>query len=675
MVTPWTRSCDLWASMYRSSARGAPVYLRVPCASVRTMDCALQLLKSECWDALRWWSRFQPKESEVFVAFLAGCESVSAQRFSHARTAFLQAERVADQISACLVGAGMDRSALEGPAELVYLLNVAALFGSHAQPDDEYFFLLEAGRRVEDFDRVGRVDRVVHQRIWSLVFEAAVQVKRWDDASSALSRIDRFEPHLRLLGKKLRTAGKMELMLNLPDERKKFFLNSVYEDAVMSPPVVGSDSLTCYRLLYSLHFGASDHLKAASVAYALYAALAKLLGHLEMKTPHDADVGSFNWAEAGHCFANPEKVPAWSPHSTATRQQTGLLHEPGSFCVSGDLWPLLEQQRNALLMLINALSLAPGTLVVPQSTAARAVESAPCINPAEFAMEHFDELCCSFQEAGRLAEGHVISLHDAERRLAAVEARMAISGSSDVSSSTDVASKVASLGLLGLALQIAKVNGLDVWHVALKPFTLLCVEADSGPDSAVTGLADTARGPPQAYMFVNSDGCEPLGTGGSLREGLWNMLEAALKGEEHKETSVRSASNIRLYSLVADEILGSSSRLPRFLAVALAKGAWTCLLRLYMKHQLWEDAVDLLGDKLRCASRLKRPQEQIPVDEGLRLTNLLDDFPVLLVVQLHRCLEASAKTQENRSSELLVSLKAISEQFQGLLREREIKKP
>merc|ERR1712136_729365 len=69
------------------------------------------------------------------------------------------------------------------------------------------------------------------------------------------------------------------------------------------------------------------------------------------------------------------------------------------------------------------------------------------------------------------------------------------------------ASKVASLGLLGLALQIAKVNGLDVWHVALKPFTLLCVEADSGPDSAVTGLADTARGPPQAYMFVNSDGC------------------------------------------------------------------------------------------------------------------------------------------------------------------------
>ena len=83
----------------------------------------------------------------------------------------------------------------------VYLLNVAALFGSHAQPDDEYFFLLEAGRRVEDFDRVGRVDRVVHQSIWSLVFEAAVQVKRWDDASSALSRIDRFEPHLRLLGK------------------------------------------------------------------------------------------------------------------------------------------------------------------------------------------------------------------------------------------------------------------------------------------------------------------------------------------------------------------------------------------------------------------------------------------------------------------------------------------
>merc|ERR1712113_980005 len=94
---------------------------------------------------------------------------------------------------------------------------------------------------------------------------------------------------------------------------------------------------------------------------------------------------------------------------------------------------------------------------------------------------------------------------------------------------------------------------------ALQPFVRLCIDAQESEDDKIAALVDAARGPSQAYMFLNSDGCEPLGVDGSVRTAWWETLEAGLRAASNSsaDDATLNADATRLYSLTADEILVS----------------------------------------------------------------------------------------------------------------------
>jgi hypothetical protein len=360
--------------------------------------------------------------------------------------------------------------------------------------------------------------------LWSAVFDRAVGLQQWSDAFEALLRIEAFESHLRLLSQRLRSCGRLELMLTLPEPQRSCFLNNLYEHASMGTPVAGSDALSCYQHLYALHVSNKEYMKAAEIAYALHSALGSRLRRFSNDSSSEAVLPallarsdlrtSTRLLQAGDCMSNISDVPAPKPASI-----TNINEEPldmlSPYARSLDhVWPLLEQQRSALLMLSSALSLTNEKLLkVPASIETQTALGEDC---SEW-----------FAQARRAPRASSLNVDDVRRWLSVVEAQLMLSGRDDMNSTSETAKAVASLGLLRLAVQVSQACGLDEWECAYQPFVKLCVDAETTPDDKVEALVNAARGPAQAYMFLNTDGAVPLGTGGCIRKAGLNMSPPA----------------------------------------------------------------------------------------------------------------------------------------------------
>lgn len=631
---------------------------------------------------------------EEFVAYLAGCERVATLRIDSACEAFEHAEKIAPILIEFLHSAGLDtKLSGAGPHAVAYYEHVAAIFGTRGHLKEELLFLRKAAHLAEEASKYRTADDQSQlQRLWSYVFEKAVNLDMWEEAYDVLLRIDSFENHLRLLAQKLRKSGRIELMLKLPEKNRTFFMKNLQEHASLSPPTVGSDSLACYQHLYALHFMSNEYLKAAHVAHSLYCALHNLLKH--SGPDNGSCIDSSMQMRAGDCISNPVDVPM---ESTVVPLQNGLgsnvAEQPNPYAKARDhAWPLLEQQKNALVMLITALSLTPEKmlLILPGQSGSR-LNAWPTkfsgeVNPnttnidpqnvANF-REWFTEAQSTATQTG------TFRLCDAEALLVTTEAQMVLCGRSEAHSAPQAAQSVAALGLLGLALQITHANGLDPWQFALQPFVRLCIESESCPDK-VAAMVDVVQGPAQAYMLGHSDGRESLGTGRCLHSGWWNALEQGLWAARSSggDSGPRGAALVdgivapldadatRLYSLVADEVLSAQPAvaLPIFVTRTLSAGpSWVCLLRLYMKHRHLGEAVQLLGQQLwRSRGGLPRavaePQHWSP----------LQGFPVSLVVQLRTYIGQEAKRHRGGTcSEYAEELDAILAGFQRLLEESE----
>lgn len=672
------RACDLWASVYRTQVDEGCLGLRPPPASFKSFHYAMQLLRYECWDAIRWWSRHQ--HLKEFSAYLGGRQWFAMGCYDSALEAFIHAENVANIVMECLCTAGL-QSALpdDSPDVVSYYVHLAELYSSRKGPvKDEYVFLQKAAHLAEELSHSGSADRSLCQQLWSAAFEKAVGLEKWDEAQDALLRIDAFERCLHLLAQKLRSKGRIGLMLKLPEKHRSFFIDSLHEQASLSTPTLGLDSLACYQSLYALHFSSQQYLKAAVVAHSMYSALGKALQRFMQPEPA---------ADGAQASIVPELMQAAPLHGPSPMD---VVDEAGAdTSVVDRVWPLLEQQRSALLMLVSALTLTPERLLLlpgpggamgtnggfgstqpgtgtADSAAASALRQVGLkVSPSE--IKGFKQWFSEVEVQGRHL---VFTLADAERLLAVTEAKMILSGKTGSQAPSQIAHSVATLGLLGLALQVAQACRLDSWQFAFQPFLRLCMDSEKCSDDAVMALTDAARGPTQAFMFAQADGCEPLGVEGSARRGLWRMLEECLRaasgGSEAPEGHGLDASGARLYSLAADEILSSqqpAGSLPRFITRALAEGpSWVCLLRLYMKHRRLEDAVDLVGQQLQACRPQREPFEWSP----------LQDFPVQLVVQLQRCLVQKADTEKSdQASQSVLALDEILAQFQRMLKDAE----
>ncbi|CAE7832402.1 unnamed protein product [Symbiodinium sp. CCMP2592] len=133
-------------------------------------------------------------------------------------------------------------------------------------------------------------------------------------------------------------------MAGIPESQKRGLLEKLHGNAGVGVPVAGSNALSCYQQLYALYFSDEEYLKAATVAYSLYAALDRAL------------------RQSGTGFAEFRPRNAVSPFARA----------------SGQVSPVLEQQRSALLMLISALTLCPAQrLLMPSADRPDAFIAAP----------------------------------------------------------------------------------------------------------------------------------------------------------------------------------------------------------------------------------------------------------------------------------------------------------
>eukprot|EP00927_Polykrikos_kofoidii_P049023 TRINITY_DN43171_c0_g1_i1.p1 TRINITY_DN43171_c0_g1~~TRINITY_DN43171_c0_g1_i1.p1 ORF type:complete len:1573 (+),score=263.95 TRINITY_DN43171_c0_g1_i1:65-4783(+) len=732
-----TRVCGshLWAASFRvavmgsDTVHGPDVCVRVPLASFRAPFYATHLLRCQSWGALRAWSMHQ--DDREIVVYFAGREWLAQECYQQASQAFVEAAGCASRIAKYLsrVGLWEGFNVDYSREDISYYVHVASLFRTRCRPQEEFHFA-QAAALAADCDQ--HVDKQVRQQLWTEVFPLAVDLEKWKEACDALMHIESFQSQLRLLGARLRSHGCVEVILTLSSQHRAAFLNSLHEQASTEVPVVGSDSLACYKLLYAFHFSSGEFLKAATVAQMLYRALDDSLLRALSSDADTNGTASFRpeWCTTGDCTSDPRDLPRANGEpfdagggGSANLRDTEEVSE-SMLCDPPPPWeastfarsvhlalPLLEQQRSALLMLVSALRLTQDKLlVIPPPHAPMLVDFTGTASGTEGSVdddENLDELRTWFSTAERAGgNAQTVSLDEVERVLALVEARTLLSRGSDLREPVDVARCLASLGLLALSLQICLCHGLDMWHCALLPFTRLCLtSARTGDD--ITGntqialLAGAAVGSSQTFMFVRSDGGEPLGSGGSLHRGLWHMLRegmaraadwtrtleekgaspAAIAASAATATTAipsaaagsLTASGVRFYSLVADELLRSSrdehgkqhaggkcKRLPTFVSETLSAGpSWVCLLRLFMKHACFEDAVDLLSTQLkRCCA----------VAVG-RTWSPLQDFPVALVAQFRGWLGQRADEERHRSDYALYlrALDAILAQFKALL--------
>lgn len=328
-------------------------------------------------------------------------------------------------------------------------------------------------------------------------------------------------------------------------------------------------------------------------------------------------------------------------------------------------------------MLVSALSLTIEKVVVlqPEHSAASTLDSRDaniaCGGGFSFASANLDSLQDWFSQADMVSKDSIISLRDAQGLLATVEAYMVLCGRSDLISPSNAARTVAGLGLLGLALQVARAYQLDLWEFVFRPFTQLCVELETCTEDKALSLAQAAQGPAQAYMFVSSDGNEPLGCQGSLSKAFWATLEEGLRVASELQAGDSEsciASSARLHTLVAHEVLTvrPEDALPDFLVKALSTGpSWIGLLRLYMRHSRTKEAVDLLVDELKLC------QERLELSDSLALSKL-SQFPISLAVQLRAGIqELSGKQMSDDNPKLLVTLDTILTQLECLLEDSE----
>merc|ERR1711920_756724 len=119
----------------------------------------------------------------------------------------------------------------------------------------------------------------------------------------------------------------------------------------------------------------------------------------------------------------------------------------------------------------------------------------------------------------------------------------------------------------------------------------------------------------------------------------------------HSSGGGLDAQSTRLYSLAVDEILASQNNggtLPKFLIRAICDGpSWVCLLRLYMKHERLEDAVQLLVEQVEAAST---PPISSVFGAPKTHKRPLQDFPVSLAVQLRRYASQQAEKGGHREA-------------------------
>lgn len=625
------RGCDLWASGFRSILGGGQtVFLRTPLASFRSFQFAMVLLAHERWDGLRSWLRHQ--SSQEFVAYIAGRELLTLRRPVAAKQAFLQAEPEAKLLTQCLPKGDVAISLPQGmPAALYFSSHCASLFHKTRDHEEELFFL---SRAVQIARGAPVMTHQARQQVLSTYFERAIDMQSWDDACDVLKEMDPYSTHLRNLGKRLRATGSVDVVHKLLPEHKEKFLVDLYENATVGNPASNADARQCFRLLYALHFSNRDYLKAAAVAHLFYTSLSRSHERLIPAGRGKGACAPAAWFRAGDCVSDPRLVPrACREDGVAVGTELDALGIGAAKNRRADdaVVDLLQLQRNALLMLVSALSLTSEHALVLPSPHELTHEDARAMPPASLVFHDNaageaipdDAMVCDdedpelndlrgwFSSGQDSTGGSVFTVDDARRLLALVEGQLVFQGRTQVQTPSDMARGLASVGLLVLAVQIATTHGLDLWHAAFQPFTKLCLEAGDANEGSTRAKvwADVAVGEGQSYMFVRGDSMEPLcggsleGGAGHLAEGLWQSLDGCLRAvaRNHERGKALDAQGARLYSLVADAVLaGSSKPLPSWLSDPLSSGgSWICLLRLYMKHRRVQDAATLLDEAVQ----------------------------------------------------------------------------
>merc|ERR1740117_2566566 len=100
--------------------------------------------------------------------------------------------------------------------------------------------------------------------------------------------------------------------MKMPDKFKDLLVNRLYKDT-MSVPIVGSESLDCYNLLYAIYFSRGDqegcYMKAATIAYTVYAALETTLTQSFPGQTRPAEAAAVEPPRRGDCLAKPHDVP------------------------------------------------------------------------------------------------------------------------------------------------------------------------------------------------------------------------------------------------------------------------------------------------------------------------------------------------------------------------------
>mmetsp|Transcript_73362 Transcript_73362/g.174775 ORF Transcript_73362/g.174775 Transcript_73362/m.174775 type:complete len:488 (+) Transcript_73362:28-1491(+) len=453
----------------------------------------------------------------------------------------------------------------------------------------------------------------------------------------------------------------------------------------------------CYNL-FAMHLMNKDYLMAAAAAYEMYTSLCRPFdGTAAEPSMMVAEIdysrsGCLVALGSGGCISKAMDMPQVARRHVSLTSHLRALQRAR---------PVLEPIRNSLLMLMSALSMTSDKLIViPQAKFSlsagipEGMSAGPCSEDAN----SLDSLRQFFNGKAQAAEVQsVFTLSDAEKLLAVVEAE--ITGASRHESQSAplvLARKAAEQGLLLMALELAQHFHLDLWQAALQPFTRLCLDLEHeggsghGGSSRLEEVLAAARGPAQGYMFVASDAQEPL----LQKEGehvgmdrrlvaLWATLEEGLLAVSG---AAPDAASIRLYSLVAEEVVAREARdashnrggrgwgrtLPSFLTAVLSKGpGWSQLLQVYMKYSRWPAAVELVTSRVSEAEVAVRTERVEPsVTSTSTAPLLLQAFPLHHVLKLQACMEADKDAAGDLPS-LLGTLRSSIQDFQRLASEVE----
>ena len=196
----------------------------------------------------------------------------------------------------------------------------------------------------------------------------------------------------------------------------------------------------------------------------------------------------------------------------------------------------------------------------------------------------------------------------------------------------EVCRNLAAVGLVKLAVKIAKNYSLDIFQSTILPYVELVLKCEKDSsflppcrfEKQDTGLSALLPPVTPSMAFVRSDSTGPVGCGGNQLKGMYLMLESILRGSDIPNWVV-----LETVEFLYLNLLPATHTCPSFMiSIAEERGLWLELLRMYMRAENFREAVRLV----ECHVRYWKPRIVDGVDPKVRL-----DVPLL--VQLQRALD------------------------------------